>query len=109
MPVLQQDDLTLSYGWDAPLGYYFLIVEQEGKLVYSNLDDPQALAGPYGGGLTLMHLQAKLQGFGVVLDLPELDALAGHTPASSPRAPALTQLLDALNRPAPEATDPEPT
>ncbi|MBZ9753346.1 hypothetical protein K7W42_21150 [Deinococcus sp. HMF7604] len=99
MPVLQQGDLTLSYGWDAPLQYFYLTVERDDELEYCNLDDPQATAGPYGGGLTLMQLQTKLAGFGLVLSTADLDTLAGRTPAASPRAPELTDLLERLNRP----------
>ncbi len=99
MPTLHHNDLTLTYGWDAPLQYFYLTVERGKHLVYCNMDDPDATVGTYGGGLTLMQLQTQLSAHGVTLEPAELDALAGHTPASSPRAPGVQALMEFLNKP----------
>lgn len=98
MPATQHGDLTVTYGWDAPLQYFYLTVERGQQLIYSNLDDPAATAGTYGGGLSLMQLRDQLSAHGVTLSTGELDALAGSTPTSSPRAPGAQALLDHLNR-----------
>lgn len=98
MPTLHHNDLTLTYGWDAPLQYFYLTVSRGHDLVYCNLDDPSATAGTYGGGLTLMQLQEQMSVQGVTLEPAEVDALAGHTPNATPRAPGAQALLDFLNK-----------
>lgn len=99
MTAVTHGDLTLTYGWDAPLQYFYLTVERGEQLLYSNLDDPEAQSGSFGGGLTLHQLQARLAEQGVTLTPNDLDALSGAVRASSPRSPVLTRLLRDLNHP----------
>lgn len=97
MPTTERAELTIAYGWDAPLGYFYLTVQRGDDLLYSNCDDPDATSGTYGGGLTLHQLQARLGDHGLTLSPDDLDALAGTVRRASPRAPILTRLLRDLN------------
>lgn len=99
MPTTEHDGLTIAYGWDAPLGYFYLTVQRGDDLLYSNCDDPAATSGTYGGGLTLHQLQARLGNHGLTLSPDDLDALAGTVRRAAPRAPILTRLLRDLNNP----------
>ena len=98
MQVTTKGPLTLRYGWDAPLQYFALTVEDGNRLVYSNMDDPEARSGTYGGGLSLPQLCAKLAAFGVQLSETEVDSLKRNTPPASKRPAVLTHLLDSLAR-----------
>lgn len=88
----------LTYGWDAPLGYYYLFVEEGGKTVFDSLQDPEARAGTYGGGYTLAQLDEKLSSFGHTLT-PEdrRELLEAAEQPSAPRPAALASLLEDLN------------
>lgn len=92
---LQHNDLTAELGWDTPLQYYYLTVTRGEKILYSNLDDPTATTGTYGGGLNLTQLQAKLahHGFSV-----EEATLRGLPTPSAHLSPVTRQLLEQLNR-----------
>jgi hypothetical protein len=59
-------------GWDRPLQYHFLVVEDRAseEVVYSNLDDPEAVTGKrFMGlpprGLTVEQVLARLKGLGI--------------------------------------------
>lgn len=56
-------------GWDRPLQYHFLTIEnKQGETVYTNLDDPAALTGisRFAKGLTIEQVLAHLSRFGIV-------------------------------------------
>ncbi|AXH01124.1 hypothetical protein DVJ83_18825 (plasmid) [Deinococcus wulumuqiensis] len=88
----------LNYGWDAPLGYYYLFVEEGDRTVFDSLQDPEARAGTYGGGYTLAQLEEKLSSFGHTLT-PEKrrELLEAAERPSVPRPAALASLLEDLN------------
>ncbi|GAA5501058.1 hypothetical protein Dxin01_00789 [Deinococcus xinjiangensis] len=89
-------ELTFAYGWDAPLQYYYFTAYDGDEVVYSNLNDPAAQHGTYGGGLTFRQLLEKLSEYEVKVSRAELAHLLRDTPPSS-LSPQIKGLLDALN------------
>ena len=52
--------VTVSAGWDRPLAYYFMVIEDaDENLLYSNLDEADPV------GLTLDYFQRVLDRFGI--------------------------------------------
>ena len=88
---------TVRFGFDVPLQYYFVTVEALNGVLYSNLDDPEAQSGTFGGGLSLEQLIEELAWWGVRVTpglRAALDA-AGRTEATS--TPLQASLLRAVN------------
>lgn len=92
---LQQGYLSADFGWDAPLQYYYLTVSRGEHTLYSNLDDPEAVTGTFGGGLSLTQLQARLATHGFTVELDILRHLP--TPPSNLK-PEVRHLLEKLNQ-----------
>lgn len=95
--VSSEHQRSASYGWDRPLQYYFLTIIQHGKVLYSNLDDPAAHHGTYGGGLTLAQLGAQLTTRGFSLTAKQRLALLEDAQASAEMDADLRLLLDKIN------------
>jgi len=36
--IIKKMPFTITIGWDAPLGYYHLIIEKDDEMIWSNLD-----------------------------------------------------------------------
>lgn len=95
--VLPEHSLSAHYGWDRPLKYYFLTVTQQGKVLYSSLDDPAAHHGTYGGGLDLSQLDAQLGIRGFSLNTEQRLALLKDAQAPAKMDADLRLLLNGIN------------
>ena len=67
---IAEKEATIVIGWDRPLAYYHMVIEQGGDFIWSNLNLPDAFS------ITSFHIfVCVLGGFGVFLPQDLLDEL----------------------------------